>query len=233
LRFAHALRAFGLASIVAIGGITLQPTLVAATTPVPVSDPAPDPSASPTPAPTTAPAPTATPDPSATTSPDPSAPAPTPTPTPTSAPSSTTPPTTTTTPTTTVATRPRLTIRQRIVRLALAQRRDRYVSGAIGPSAFDCSGLVRYVYNHVGMGRHLGGGHSARMQYLWGRAHHLNSSRRPRIGDVAVWGHGRHVGIYIGNGLVISALNTRLDIRVTRVHALTDPFTTFIHTRLP
>jgi cell wall-associated NlpC family hydrolase len=107
------------------------------------------------------------------------------------------------------------------------------VSGAVGPNAFDCSGLVRYVYNHAGVGKNLGGGHSARMMYLWGRRHHLNSPRHPRIGDVAVWGRGSHVGIYIGNGRVISALNPRLDIRITRVHALSDAFTTFIHTRLP
>lgn len=220
MRFSRALQALGLATVVALGGIVvLQPAHVAATDPAPSESPSPDPSATPSPAPSSTPAPTTSPAPTA-------SPAPTPTPAPTSSPT----PTTTTT---TVATRPRLTTRQHIVRIALAQRYDRYVPGAVGPNAFDCSGLVRYVYNHAGVGKYLGGGHSARMMYLWGRAHHLESPRRPRIGDVAVWGRGSHVGIYIGNGRVISALNVRQDIRITRVHALGDPFTTFIHTRLP
>ncbi len=239
MRFSRALQAAGLATVVAFGGIAFQPTFVTATDPAPTASPDPSatPVASPSPVPASSPdasaapdpsasaAPTATPDPS--TTPDPTAPAPTPAPT--TAPVTTTTPTTTTT----TASRPRLTVRQRIVRIALAQRWDRYVPGAIGPNAFDCSGLVRYVYNRAGVGRRLGGGHSARMMYLWGRAHHLTSPRHPRIGDVAVWGRGSHVGIYIGNGRVISALNTRLDVRITRVHALNDAFTTFIHTRLP
>ena len=225
MRFNRALQALGLATVVALGGIVvLQPSRVAATDPTPSESPSPDPSATPSPAPTVSPDPSSTPAP--TTTPEPTAtPAPTPTPSPTSSPTGTT--------TTTVTSRPRLTIRQRIVRIALAQRYDRYVPGAVGPNAFDCSGLVRYVYNQAGVGRYLGGGHSARMMYLWGRAHHLESPRRPRIGDVAVWGRGSHVGIYIGNGRVISALNVRQDIRITGVHALGDPFTTYIHTRIP
>jgi len=135
--------------------------------------------------------------------------------------------------TTTVAARPRLTVRQRIVRIALRQRYDQYVPGAVGPNAFDCSGLVRFVYNRAGVGSKLGGGHSARAMYVWGRRHHLTSRYHPRLGDVAVWGYGSHVGIYIGNGRVISALNPRQDIRITGVHALGARFTTFIHTRLP
>jgi cell wall-associated NlpC family hydrolase len=171
LRSTHALQALGLATLVAIGGITLQPGAVAAADPV----------------------------------------------------ASTTATTTSTT----------LTTRQRIVRIALAQRYDSYVAGGIGPSTFDCSGLVRYVYNKAGVGSRLGGGHSARAMYLWGRYHHLNSRYHPRIGDVAVWGYGSHVGIYIGNGKVISALNPRQDIRITGVYALGARFTTYIHTRLP
>jgi cell wall-associated NlpC family hydrolase len=213
------IRALGLATLVAIGGtIVFQPTNATAAGPVALADPA-----SPTPAPSALPSATPTPDPTST-------PAPTPT-----APTATVfaavvAPTTTTTTTTSPT---RLTARQRIVRIALRQRYDSYVPGGVGPSTFDCSGLVRYVYNQAGVGGKLGGGHSARMMYLWGRYHHLNSRRNPRIGDVAVWGYGSHVGIYIGRGRVISALNPRQDIRITGVYALGAPFTTYIHTRLP
>ena len=47
-----------------------------------------------------------------------------------------------------------------------------------------------------------------------------------------IWGDGSHAAIYIGHGRVISALNPRQGIRVTRLHALGAPFTTFIHTRI-
>ena len=46
-----------------------------------------------------------------------------------------------------------------------------------------------------------------------------------------IYGNGSHAAIYIGNGLVISALNPRQGIRITRLHALTARFTTFIHTQ--
>ena len=46
-----------------------------------------------------------------------------------------------------------------------------------------------------------------------------------------IYGNGSHAAIYIGKGRVISALNPRQGIRITRLHALRAPFTTFIHTR--
>jgi cell wall-associated NlpC family hydrolase len=115
-------------------------------------------------------------------------------------------------------------------RVAIAQRGDRYVRGATGPRAFDCSGLVRYAYRKAGISGRLGGGHSARGMLYWARLHGKTSRRSPRVGDVAIWGNGSHAGIYIGNGRVISALNRRLGIRITRLHALSAPFTTFIKT---
>ncbi len=66
----------------------------------------------------------------------------------------------------------------------------------------------------------------------WGRAHHRTSRTHPRLGDVAIYGGGTHAAIWIGNGRVISALNPRQGIRITRLHALGDRFTTFIHTHL-
>jgi cell wall-associated NlpC family hydrolase len=122
--------------------------------------------------------------------------------------------------------------RARVVQVALAQRGDRYVSGGTGPDTFDCSGLVRYAYRVAGVSGKLGGGHSAAAMYAWGKANGLTSRSNPRIGDVVIWGSGSHAGIYIGNGRVISALNSRQGIRITGLHALGAPFTTFIHTRI-
>jgi cell wall-associated NlpC family hydrolase len=120
----------------------------------------------------------------------------------------------------------------RVVRIALAQRGKRYSRGSVGPRAFDCSGLVRYAYRRAGVSNHIGGGQSARSMLRWGRTHHLTSRSNPRVGDVVIYGNGTHAAIYLGHGRVISALNPRQGIRITRLHALRAPFTTFIHTRL-
>ncbi len=122
--------------------------------------------------------------------------------------------------------------RVKIVRVAKAQRGDRYVRGAAGPRAFDCSGLVRYAYRKAHVSKRLGGGHSARSMLHWARRHHLTSRHHPQIGDVVVYGNGSHAAIYVGHGRVISALNPRQGIRITRLHALRARFTTFIHTRI-
>jgi len=120
----------------------------------------------------------------------------------------------------------------RVARIALNQRGDQYRLGAMGPSRFDCSGLVKYAYDKAGVGTKIGGGHSARGMYYWARRHGLTSRTHPRVGDVVIYGHGTHAGIYIGKGKVVHALNRRVDIVVTSLHALSTPFTAFIHTRI-
>lgn len=247
LRLATSLPGLGLATIIAVAGLTAQPTPVTATDPTPApsptatAEPTATPAPTPDPSPTTDPAATPTPtaDPSAT--PDPSA-SPDPTEPPTTDPTDP-PPTDPTDPTdpgetTTVSPTPTLTWAQRVrlkygkaARVAVRQRYDRYVSGGTGPNAFDCSGLVRYAYRKAGISKRLGGGHSARAMYAWAIRHGKIRKRHPRVGDVVVWGRGRHVGIYIGHGKAISALNPRQGIRITRLHALGDPFTAFIRTR--
>jgi cell wall-associated NlpC family hydrolase len=122
--------------------------------------------------------------------------------------------------------------RTRVVQIALAQLHDRYVAGGVGPSSFDCSGLVRYAYNQAGVGSRLGGGHSASAMLAWGRSNGLTSRSNGRPGDVVVYGNGSHVGIYIGHGKIVSALNPRQGIQVTGIYALGASFTTFIHTRI-
>ncbi len=119
----------------------------------------------------------------------------------------------------------------RVIAIAMAERGSPWVFGATGPRAFDCSGLVAYAFRRagvleqIGSGRYRGG--SAMLR--WARANHLTTSRGRR-GDVAVWGNGSHVGIYLGKGRVISTLVS--GVRVTGLRALTTPFTTFISTGL-
>ncbi len=218
----NGLRAIALATLIAFAGVAAQTGPVAATDPAPA--PSPTPIAAPDPTPTPTPAPIAATDP---------APAPVaatdPAPAPVAPPEVATQPATTATPAPPAATRD---LGALVVRIALAQRHKRYVRGAAGPRAFDCSGLVRYAYRLAGVSNRLGGGHSARGMLRWARRHHLASRSHPRVGDVVIYGNGTHAAIYIGHGRVISALNPRQGIRVTALHALRAPVTAFIHTHL-
>jgi cell wall-associated NlpC family hydrolase len=230
----NGLRAISLATVVALIGISAITAPVAATDPAPT--PTPDPTATASPEPTPDPTATSSPEPTPTPTPDPTAtssPEPTPEPTPDPGLVDPTTPTLETTTATAAAATPvaRPNLGARIVRIALAQRGKRYIRGATGPRAFDCSGLVRYAYRKAGISWRLGGGHSARTMLRWGRNHGLTSRRHPQIGDVVIYGNGTHAAIYIGRGRVVSALNPRQGIRITRLHALSAPFTTFIHTR--
>ncbi len=74
-----------------------------------------------------------------------------------------------------------------------------YRWGAAGPNAFDCSGLVMYVYAQVGISLP----HSSRAQYSCG-ARVSRDQLRP--GDLVFFGRPiHHVGIYVGGGNFIHA----------------------------
>ncbi len=92
-------------------------------------------------------------------------------------------------------------IGQRVVAYALAQVGDRYVWGASGPSAFDCSGLTMRAYAQVGISLP----HSSSAQFGSGR-HISRGSLQP--GDlVFFYSPIHHVGIYIGGGMIVHAAN--------------------------
>lgn len=116
-----------------------------------------------------------------------------------------------------------------IVAFARTHLGARYRFSATGPSSFDCSGLVWRVFEQAHLGRKVTS-HSARAIYLAYRNRGLASRHNPQVGDLVVWGYGSHVGIYVGNGLAISALVE--GVRVHRVNALTTPFTAYLHTDL-
>ncbi|MFL5727157.1 MAG: C40 family peptidase [Chloroflexota bacterium] len=119
-----------------------------------------------------------------------------------------------------------------IIRIAKAQLGDPYRYGAMGPSAFDCSGLVLYSYKAAGDYAVVGSGRyrSARSLYYHFRSLGRASRTGGQPGDIVIWGSGSHAGIYLGNGYAISAL-TR-GVRIHRLYALTAPFTAFLHTRM-
>ena len=116
-----------------------------------------------------------------------------------------------------------------IIAIARAQLGDRFQMAAMGPARFDCSGLVIYAYRKAGDGRALGANHRTAAQlYHWFKARGLASRHNPRLGDLVVWGGGRHIGIYIGNGRVISAL--RRGVVIHRISEFSLPFTAYLHT---
>jgi cell wall-associated NlpC family hydrolase len=91
------------------------------------------------------------------------------------------------------------TIRQRAVRIAAAQKGDPYRWGAAGPSAFDCSGLVYYVYK-TKVGRYV-----PRTADAQRRASIYVSKSSKRPGDLIFFtsgGRAYHVGIYAGYGKI-------------------------------
>lgn len=136
------------------------------------------------------------------------------------------PPVAATSPSTTSA-----SVTQRVVAIAESELGKPYRFGALGPRAFDCSGLVLYVFRRAGVAGRIGGGHSASGMYRWFAARGLASRSNPRIGDLVIYNGGAHVGIYVGRGRVVSALVN--GVRIHRLSAFRGRFTAFLHTRLP
>ena len=107
----------------------------------------------------------------------------------------------------------------------------RYRWAAEGPRYFDCTGLVLRSFTDAGLIKKVGGwnSRSARAMYQYFRRNGL-TSRTGKPGDVVIWGGGSHAGIYLGNGLAISAL--REGVRIHRINAVMARFTAFGRTNL-
>jgi cell wall-associated NlpC family hydrolase len=100
------------------------------------------------------------------------------------------------------------------VHFAMAQIGKAYVYGAAGPNAYDCSGLTMRAWGAAGVGLP----HSSSAQYASG-THISESQLRP--GDlVFYYSPISHVGMYIGNGLIVNAENPSAGIRVTGLHSM-------------
>ena len=99
---------------------------------------------------------------------------------------------------------PGSTIGDKAVYLASLQKGKPYVYGATGPYAFDCSGLVQYVFRQLG--RNLP--RTAEAQYE-ASVHVAQSAKQP--GDLIFFGTPGsiyHVGIYAGGGMMWAAPQT-------------------------
>lgn len=95
---------------------------------------------------------------------------------------------------------------ERVVRAVESHVGARYVLGATGPRAFDCSGLVFRSFKEAGLSGRIGGNDTARGYLNRFRRQGRVSRVAPRVGDLVVYANGGHVGVYVGRGKVISAL---------------------------
>ena len=128
-----------------------------------------------------------------------------------------------------------------VVDMALRQLGKPFRLGMEGPSRFDCSGLVHYVFSQTGLLERIGGHrYVAREYYRWARERGLLATTNPRVGDLILWGvpgNGgiKHMGIYIGNNargkpMAVSALTT--GVARHRVDGISVKFFSYIHVGL-
>jgi cell wall-associated NlpC family hydrolase len=110
---------------------------------------------------------------------------------------------------------------------------DKWVHRATGPNTFDCSGLVWYGFHEHDLQSHIGGYRSVAGYYTWFKQRGLVSKTNPQLGDLVVWGANQHVGLYIGNGMAISALVTKSGVSIHPVKGyLGIRFKAYLHTGL-
>lgn len=106
----------------------------------------------------------------------------------------------------------------KIASLALSFVGSAYVWGGASPGGFDCSGLTSYVYAQFGV-------HIPRTSYEQFDAGEAVSYADLEPGDLVFFdtdGTGAsHVAIYIGNGMMVQALNESTGVVVGR---LSDPY---------
>ena len=118
-----------------------------------------------------------------------------------------------------------------VIALAKTKLGAPWVHYAVGPRAFDCSGLVYYVFRRTGNLWRIGGRRmSAYGYYMYFRHRGLASRTGGKRGDLVVWGGGSHIGIYLGYGKAISTLTS--GVRIHGIFAVRARFTAFLHTRM-
>lgn len=83
-----------------------------------------------------------------------------------------------------------------------------YVWGGKSYKAWDCSGFVSYVYAQAGINL---------TAYTYTMATELTPTSNPQPGDIVFTNGYAHVGIYVGNGQMISALNPSQGTQLTAV----------------
>ena len=102
-----------------------------------------------------------------------------------------------------------------VVLLAMQHLGQPYVWGATGPSSFDCSGLVCYVYAQLGVGL-------PRVTFDQVRCGRAVAPSELAPGDLVFFRHNNHVGIYVGDGFFIQAPRTGDVVKITALSSRSD-----------
>ena len=97
------------------------------------------------------------------------------------------------------------------LRYALSQRGKPYLWGAAGPDAYDCSGLVVWAFAQEGISLpHYTGS-------LWNSGMHVSRDQLEPGDLVFFFADISHVGIYLGNGLMVDAPSAGQVVQVQAV----------------
>ncbi|RYB95511.1 hypothetical protein EUA93_14870 [Nocardioides oleivorans] len=100
------------------------------------------------------------------------------------------------------------------IQYAMAQVGDAYVYGAAGESAFDCSGLTMRAWAQAGVSLP----HSSSAQY--GSGPHVAASDLQPGDLVFYYSPISHVGMYIGNGMIVHAANPGAGVTVSGLYSM-------------
>ena len=98
------------------------------------------------------------------------------------------------------------------VQYAMSKVGNGYVYGAAGPSVFDCSGLTMAAWAQAGVALP----HSSSAQYSSGR--HISESELQPGDLVFYYSPISHVGMYIGGGKIVNALNPGAGVVISGLH---------------
>jgi peptidoglycan DL-endopeptidase CwlO len=100
------------------------------------------------------------------------------------------------------------TIGVQALRFALSRVGDPYVFAAAGPDEFDCSGLTMWAYAQVGISLvHYTGSQ-------WNEGIHVSISQLEPGDLVFFYPDISHVGMYVGDGMMVDAPHTGTDVQV-------------------
>ncbi|HVM29872.1 MAG TPA: NlpC/P60 family protein [Candidatus Limnocylindrales bacterium] len=104
-----------------------------------------------------------------------------------------------------------------------------YRLGATGPARFDCSGLMFRIFADIGELPRIGGKRMRAVQYYnWFKARGMISTKPSGgdRGDLVYYASSSHIGIYLGNGKVLSAMAS--GVKVHGLQSISSRFVAFL-----
>ncbi|MEO6351253.1 MAG: DNRLRE domain-containing protein [Candidatus Limnocylindrales bacterium] len=116
-----------------------------------------------------------------------------------------------------------------VITIAREQIGKPYRLGTEGPDQFDCSGLVYRAFMDAGEGNQIGARRMRAIGYeRWFAARGLFTTNvmDAERGDLVMYNYGSHIGIYLGDGRVLSALTTGMAVH--SLEGITLPVTGFL-----